>query len=464
MNEKINAYIDSKREDFVNDLRRLVEINSVRSAGTAEMPFGEGGARALKEAQEILSAHGYESVNYENYAVEADFGPAPNLMILAHLDVVPAGDGWTREPYRLTEEGDLVYGRGTTDDKGPAVASLLAMDACRAVYGAPKTGVRLVLGSGEETGSEDMEHYFSKRPTLGYTLSPDASFPLINLEKGRFAPFFTKKTENNGFIRILEISGGSTQNIVPGKASALVSHLDASSVRALFETIAEECGVELILEDEGENLRVFVNGQSAHAAGPDAGVNAQTALIQMLLTLPIKADGVRESLEALGALFPHGDTEGEALGVKMRDEESGRLTLNFGVLKFDGETFTCGMDLRCPLCANEKNVKAQIERKLGAAGFSFVGDPEMRPVHYVPASSPLVQTCLKVYEDHTGEKGYPVAIGGGTYVHEIEGGVAFGVEFPGRDYRIHGADEFSDVNELLLTAKMYADVIKELCY
>ena len=92
------------------------------------------------------------------------------------------------------------------------------------------------------------------------------------------------------------------------------------------------------------------------------------------------------------------------------------------------------------------------------------GEPNFRKSHYVPDSSPLVETCLKVYEDHTGEKGKALAIGGGTYVHDIEGGVAFGIEFPGKDYRIHGADEYADINELLLTAAMYAAVIKELCY
>ena len=88
----------------------------------------------------------------------------------------------------------------------------------------------------------------------------------------------------------------------------------------------------------------------------------------------------------------------------------------------------------------------------------------MRPAHYVPEDAPLIRTLLEVYEEHTGEKGKCLAIGGGTYVHDIEGGVAFGVEFPGRDYRIHGADEYAPGEELLATAKMYADVIARLCY
>ena len=94
----------------------------------------------------------------------------------------------------------------------------------------------------------------------------------------------------------------------------------------------------------------------------------------------------------------------------------------------------------------------------------LLGDPEMRPVHFVDESSPLIKTALAVYEDYTGKEGKCLAIGGGTYVHDIEGGVAFGIEFEGKDYRIHSNDEFADINELLLTAKMYAQIIKELSY
>ena len=148
----------------------------------------------------------------------------------------------------------------------------------------------------------------------------------------------------------------------------------------------------------------------------------------------------------------------------MGDEISGELTLNFGVLHFEDGIFKGSLDLRCPLCAKEENVKAVIEKAFVVNGFSFIGEPSMIPVHYVPEDAPVIKTALKVYEEYTGLKGECLAIGGGTYVHDIEGGVAFGIEFHGTDYRIHGADEFAVIDELLLTAKMYAAIIYELCY
>lgn len=465
MNEKLNVWLDARKEAMISDLASLVGIKSVREPAKPGKPFGEGPAAALSVAAGLLLGHGYKPINFENYALEADLGANPSLMLLAHLDVVEAGDGWTREPYALTREGDALYGRGTTDDKGPAVACLYAMDACAAVLGQPKTGARLVLGSGEETGSEDMEHYFSKRPTLPNTLSPDADYPLINLEKGRFAPFFEKTAENGGDAVVLSVIGGETQNIAPAKARAVVRGVDFAALTRIAADTQTKTGVQFTVRREPDGTAdIFAAGTSAHAAQPEKGNNAQTALLALLTALPLTENETLASFRALAAIFPHGETDGAAAGVKQADERSGALTLNFGVLKFTNGVFKCGVDIRCPISATEDSVKAALGAKLVEAGFAYTGDPAMRPAHYVPEDAPLIRTLLEVYKEHTGEVGRCLSIGGGTYVHDIEGGVAFGVEFPGRDYRIHGADEYTLGEELLTTAKMYADVIARLCY
>ena len=69
----------------------------------------------------------------------------------------------------------------------------------------------------------------------------------------------------------------------------------------------------------------------------------------------------------------------------------------------------------------------------------------------------------RVYEEYTGLKGGCLAIGGGTYVHGLKHGVAFGAAFPGTDNHMHGADEFAVIDELLASAKIFAQVIVELC-
>ena len=83
--------------------------------------------------------------------------------------------------------------------------------------------------------------------------------------------------------------------------------------------------------------------------------------------------------------------------------------------------------------------------------------------HHTDENSPFVQTLLRVYEEVTGNKGECLAIGGGTYVHHIEGGVAFGATFPGTDVHMHGAEEFIYSEHLLKDAEMMALAIVELC-
>lgn len=462
MNNAVAALLEKNFEKYAEELKLLIDKKSVRTAPEGEYPFGRGCAEVLDTAERILASHGFDMTNYGYYAGETDLGKEPVLMLLAHLDVVPEGDGWTREPYNMTREGDTVYGRGTTDDKGAALACIYAMEAVRDVLGEPKTGVRLVLGCAEETGSEDMEYYFAHRPVLDYTLSPDAQYPLINIEKGRFAPAYEKHFEKQtGKVRIERIDGGVTQNIVPGKAGALVTGIGADELKPLCESVAEKTGTRFTVSEKDGGAYVLCEGQTAHASTPEMGVNAQTALVEVLASLDTP---LKETLTFLKNTFPHGETDGESLGIAQGDAESGALTLNFGVMKFDGERLSCNYDARCPVCSDDMSVKIPSDAVFESAGFAPSDDSHVRPAHVVDENSPLVVEALRVYEDVTGLKGECLAIGGGTYVHDIPGGIAFGIEFPGRDYHMHGADEFADVKEMLLTAKMYAQIIIDICY
>lgn len=467
-----NEYIDSQKDRFVSDLARLVAVRSVRSDAKDGAPFGDGPKNALDEAIKICVEHGFNMTNLDYYAGETDLGEDPALLILAHLDVVDEGEGWTKPPYKMTAEDGKLYGRGTMDDKGPALAALYAMEAVRACGIKLKKGVRLVLGCAEETGSEDMEYYFSKRPALPYCFSPDASYPLIHLEKGRFAPFFSKNWEKtNAIPRVVKIVGGTTPNIVPCKASAVLIGIAAAQVQAVCDEYKEKTGANFVLNEEFnceggvccKKLVINAEGIAAHASEPYKGVNAQTALLCLLNALPLADGGTTQAIRSLNALFPHGDTKGETVGIAMQDDISGALTFNFGVLELHEHGLTACFDSRVPVCATKENMFDVIDSALKKEGFALNKDAHMIPAHHVPKDAPIVKTLLSVYEQYTGEKGEAFAIGGGTYVHNIEGGVAFGCEMPGVDYRLHGPDEFADLDTLLLSAKMFAEAIVRLC-
>ena len=128
--EKINAYFDApeRRAELVEAISRLVRIRSVREEPLPGMPFGPGPAAALAEGLKLAEELGFATRNYDNYVGTADLNDKETaLHILCHLDVVGEGTGWTvTEPYAPKEVDGMLYGRGTDDDKGPAVLSLYA--------------------------------------------------------------------------------------------------------------------------------------------------------------------------------------------------------------------------------------------------------------------------------------------------------------------------------------------------
>ena len=131
--KKIEQYIEAHKQEMLDDICTLCSINSERSAYQEGDPFGEGPSRALAQALKMAEEYGFSINNYDNYVGTADLNDGEHqLDILAHLDVVPAGEGWTvTQPFEPIVKDGKLYGRGTADDKGPAVAALYAMRAVK---------------------------------------------------------------------------------------------------------------------------------------------------------------------------------------------------------------------------------------------------------------------------------------------------------------------------------------------
>jgi succinyl-diaminopimelate desuccinylase len=169
-------------------------------------------------------------------------------------------------------------------------------------------------------------------------------------------------------------------------------------------------------------------------------------------------DVVKKAAEIL----PHGDVNGTTLGVDMEDELSGRLTLAFTLLEITADHFDGQFDARVPICGNEKNVLGVLKENFLKAGFTLHNKDMVKP-HHVSSDSDFVRTLLKCYEAYTGLEGKCMSTGGGTYVHNLKNGVAFGACMPGTDTHMHGADEFAVIDELVASAKIFAQAIVELC-
>ena len=122
------ARIREDRESLIEDIKKLVSIDSVEAAPQEGMPFGEGAAEALQMFLDMAENLGAKTENFDNYAGHADFGEGEETLgILGHMDVVPCGEGWVCDPFQPEVIDGKLYGRGVLDNKGPMAVCLHAV-------------------------------------------------------------------------------------------------------------------------------------------------------------------------------------------------------------------------------------------------------------------------------------------------------------------------------------------------
>lgn len=454
--QNVFEYIDTLKPQMIATLGELIAIPSVRDEAAEGAPFGKNARKCLDKALEICQKLGFSTFNCDGYVGTASFTEnEPSLGILAHLDVVPAGEGWSHDPFKATVEDGKLFGRGAMDDKGPCVSVMYAMKALYDLKIPLKNGFELIMGTDEECGSGDLEYFKQHAKMPKWLFTPDADYPIINIEKGRVCAHFTALCDGG---RLVSLCGGHATNAVPATAYAVLRDFSKEDIEKAVEKSG--CTVKFSLENVPEGIKISAVGESAHASTPRFGDNALTALIRLISLLPDFGEA-QERLRGLNTAFPYKETDGSSAGVSASDDISGALTLALDVLSFENGEISGYIDIRFPVCESVSGVSEKLGKALEGAGFKH----EISGVepHCVPSDSEFVRTLLEAYESVTGQKGECLAIGGGTYVHDTEGGVAFGCEIAGEDNRIHGADEFIRTDALVENAKIFAEAIVRVC-
>ena len=459
--KEIHEYLELHQQEMLDLLAKLIAVRSVQGDPAENAPFGSEPANALRIM--LDACEGFQTENIDFYAGSADLNALPpKLGILAHLDVVPEGDGWTYDPYQLTyePETDKLYGRGTSDDKGPATAALFAMKEIKDLHIPMKHGVRLIFGTNEENGSADLEYYMKKKMLPPMVFTPDGDYPVINLEKG-MCRLKLSADFNDHQSYIIKLKAGDVINAVPAYADAILMNVKLQDVKTAVQDL-QKCYIEIPqtqIDLDNGIVTISVKGESAHASTPEKGKNALTFLLKILDALHCKGQQ-GEIIHKLSKLYPYGETNGQSCGIAANDALSGSLTLVCSVIDMTTEHVTVWNDIRFPVCCTGSDIIQNMKQVLAPLTCESIMCDEP---HHTDENSEFVQTLLHIYEHVTGLKGECLAIGGGTYVHHIEGGVAFGATFPGTDVHMHGADEFIKLEHLMLDAEMMALAMTALC-
>jgi succinyl-diaminopimelate desuccinylase len=433
----------------VQALQQWIKINSIHDEGTISKhkPYGEGVYQALQFIGKLAEQDGFKVDYCDGHVTEITFGDGPLIAVYAHADVVPVAEGWKHPPFGGVIENQKMYGRGTSDDKGPGIASYYAIKMLKDQGKIHGYQVRLVIGGNEEKGSGCLKYYFDKLnkpyPVAGFT--PDGNFPLIYGEKG------ISNFEISGHIHLRgidSIQAGIVSNSVIDKAVAVVDNL--FSLQRALDSFAYPYQYEV----NGKKATITFLGKAAHGSTPELGSNAGTALLSFLAkAFP------QEPLTTLAKQYE--DYLGKNLGIFAEAPLLKKTTNNIGLIRYDGHHFSLTANYRYPENVNYDDVEAKVKAITPAP---LIMTTRMKSPRLIfDPQSPMIQTLLKAYQEESGDDTTPMeTIGGGTYAKEAKNTVAFGSKFPGKVDFIHENDEKIDLEDLTNSIAIYARAIDDL--
>ena len=452
----LNEAVLAQKEQMIACLQENLRIPSVEGPAEPGAPYGVEVRRSLDHALAAAQKLGFRTFNVDGHMGWCEYGEGSEMVaVLGHLDVVPAGDGWTVDPYGAEISDGKIWGRGTTDDKGPSIAALYALAALRDSGLPIRRRIRVLLGCNEETGSADVKYYLThggEVPVMGFT--PDGEYPVINGEKGIINVTFSRTYTQEGPLKLVAIKGGSAPNVVPSHAYA-----DFECDEALAHELVQRSAPSIKFSRRPGGFRVEAFGVSAHGSTPGLGENAIGRLMLVLAELPLSdelAAAVRFLADKLGM-----ETDGTSAGIYLHDDISGGLTLNWGTISGNADKLSLKINYRYPVTFTYDDCGPAFNALLKDAGFILDAEAHKAKL-YIPADSRLVTSLMKVYTEQTGLEGVPKSIGGGTYAKSIPNLLAFGPIFPGDEIREHKPDEYITVENLVKNAQIIAYAMYEL--
>ncbi|HKY42068.1 MAG TPA: M20/M25/M40 family metallo-hydrolase, partial [Pyrinomonadaceae bacterium] len=164
--DNLLSFAESHREEFEGLLRQFVETPTV----SVDPAHAEDIRKGVDLTVETIERYGGKTEVYRaekgNPVVHGVFGNDKNLptvTVYNHIDVQPASketEPWDTEPFVFSKKGDIYYGRGTTDDKGPALSALFGARA--AIENDIPVNIRFLWEFEEEIGSPNFEKIISK--------------------------------------------------------------------------------------------------------------------------------------------------------------------------------------------------------------------------------------------------------------------------------------------------------------
>jgi succinyl-diaminopimelate desuccinylase len=430
--DPLTASIEANWSEFLTLLSEVMQIASVKGEPAPHAPYGKGPREVLAYVMEKSAAYGFQTTVIDDAIGYAHWGPTDTdyIGVLGHLDVVPAGSGWSYPPFALTEKDGNFYGRGILDNKGPIISCLFAMKLLKDLGHQPQLPLRIIFGTDEESGMSDIPHYLAAEQPPRFGFTPDCKYPVVYGERGVVNVQLDFPLPAQEQQLLAAFSGDQFRDHVP-------DHLSVTIGSQSFEAL----------------------GKRSPSNAPELGDNAITKLAQQAAPQLAATPSLQAALQWIAQSF-HQQHYGEGIDLVLEDADSGKLILTPVVLQKSASGLALEVAFRYPVSVTEEQVLAGVQKALPeGASLTIL---RSIPGFCRSKDAPEIQTLSTIYHQVTGNDPTPVTTTGATYARKMPNILAFGPSFPGQKGIAHNQDEYMAVADLRMNLEIYLRSLQAL--
>lgn len=466
LEKSINKWIGSIRDEYIADVIEAVNIPSVSAEKTGKYPFGEACGQMLDHMERKMEQYGYPFENHEYYCgsslIRGSEGEQ-EIGIFGHLDVVPAGEGWEKDPFKGFVKNGYIVGRGCNDNKGSTFACIYAMRFIKEQGISLKNNVRLMFGCNEEAGMADAKYYLKNYKAPDLTLVPDSWWPVSCSEKGVYIFDLEAQIKDGNLI---EFETVGADNTVPNRCTCLIEKVSPDHVKKLLPVSGEI----QFKEEEFGKIRLTAFGVGTHASFPEGSKSAVKLLAEFLLTNHLLTGEAENILGfVLGSIS---DYEGKSLNIDFRDSFAGNTTHVLTRVKMEKGKLILSYKICYPAAeaVDKEEVYCRIKKYFQRDFLKIIKEIASGP-HFVERNHPVVDILCKNASKVLGKEQKPFSQAGGTYAWWMPNSFAAGPGIHERPQKLfleeghggaHQPDECVEIEVLLKGIKIYILSILEI--
>jgi len=436
----IDDYINSHRDEIINDLRALVEIPSVRGCELPDAPYGEQCKKALDKSLELFEKNGFKGrfAKSKKYILAETEQQGKTLGLFGHCDVVAADGEWLYgEPFKLTQRNGFLVGRGCNDDKSGIIQMLYSAKMIKELNIPMDNKLLFFVGACEEDGMDDIADYVKNETMPDISIVPDGEYPYYSAEKSRARLMLESCIP---FEKIKNIQGGKCYNVILSNVN--IEYNDGSK----FE----------------------VAGTGGHAGHPEGSENALVKYIEMALDDDRLSISDKVILKEVHTILS--DCYGSGLGIGHTDDFWGKLTCANGIVRVIDGKLQMSLDIRYGQTIGGVEIKEIIQERL--KGRWKVVDSSFTTGYIIDENNQAATTIRNVYSSLSGiECECGIKTAGGTYSKFLNNSFSIGTVMPHPELKhgfkdghgaVHAPDEAMSEKGFLESIKTLLVMILEI--